>query len=232
MATAFFGSLPLTGCMTPQALSAGLATSLHKRPNALKFTAVPHYTGNEMVVADGYQARAFLHLGEPLVDGLDAFRDDRMHAGESFAYRMGDNHDGMWFFGMTGGAYDPNQSERALLALNHEYTNDNLHPKGFLAQENPSASPIFKKLRLASDIRRDANAHGVAVVELKRNKDNTYELVKNSRFNKRYTSNTLARLSGAGAGSVLMQTKFDPKGLTTRGINNQCGAGLSPWGTF
>lgn len=231
MATAFFGSLPLSGCMTTGGF-VGTAHAKHTSLKSLKFKAVPHYIGNEMVVADGYQARAFLHLGEPLVDGLDAFRDDRMHAGESFAYRMGDNHDGMWFFGMTGGAYDPNQSERALLALNHEYTNDNLHPKGFLAQENPSESPIFKKLRLASDIRRDANAHGVAVVELKRSKDNTYELVKNSRFNKRYTSNTLARLSGAGAGSMLMQTKFDPKGLTTRGINNQCGAGLSPWGTF
>ena len=37
-----------------------------------------------MKVAEGYTARAFLHLGEPLIDGIEAFRDNREHSGESF----------------------------------------------------------------------------------------------------------------------------------------------------
>lgn len=226
---AFFGALPLTGCMTTQT---AYAKALPPRPKALKFKAVPHYKGDEMVVADGYNATAFLHLGEPLVDGIEPFRDDRMHAGESFVYRMGDNHDGMWFFGMTGGKYDPKQSDRALLAMNHEYTNENLHPQGFATTEDANAEPIFKKRRNAQDVRRDTNAHGVSVVELKRKKDGKYEMVKNSRFNKRYTSNTLTHMAGVAKGSELLKTKFDPKGVSTRGINNECGAGLSPWGTF
>lgn len=226
-AAAMFGSLPLLG----NTAFANATTNL-ARPTSLKFKAVPHYTGNEMMVAEGYTAKAFLHLGEPLIDGIEAFRDDRQHSGESFMYRMGDNHDGMHFFGMTGGKYDANQSNRGLLAINHEYTNDNLHPMGMYTQEDANAAPIYRKKRLAMDVRRDANAHGVSVVELVRKNNGQFELVKNSRFNKRHTSNSAVTLAGVASGHDLVQTKFDKKGKTTWGINNECGAGMSPWGTF
>ena len=62
-----------------------------------------------------------------------------------FLYRMGDNHDGMHFYGMVNGKFDPNQSNRALLAINHEYTNENLHPMGFFTQEDNNAAPIYRK---------------------------------------------------------------------------------------
>ncbi|OOS24637.1 PhoX family protein [Moraxella pluranimalium] len=226
-AAAMFGSLPLLG----NTAFAKSATNL-ARPTSLKFKAVPHYTGNEMMVAEGYTAKAFLHLGEPLVDGIDAFRDDRQHSGESFMYRMGDNHDGMHFFGMTGGKYDANQSNRGLLAMNHEYTNDNLHPMGMYTQEDANAAPIYRKKRLAMDVRRDANAHGVSVVELVRKDNGQFELVKNSRFNKRYTSSTMVNIAGVASGNEQLQTKYDKKGKTIWGINNQCGAGMSPWGAY
>ena len=226
-AAAMFGSLPLLG----NTAFANATTNL-ARPTSLKFKAVPHYTGNEMMVAEGYTAKAFLHLGEPLIDGIEAFRDDRQHSGESFMYRIGDNHDGMHFFGMTGGKYDANQSNRGLLAINHEYTNDNLHPMGMYTQEDANAAPIYRKKRLATDVRRDAHAHGVSVVELVRKNNGQFELVKNSRFNKRHTSNSAVTLAGVASGNDLVQTKFDKKGKTTWGINNQCGAGMSPWGDF
>ena len=226
-AAAMFGSLPLLG----NTAFANATTNL-ARPTSLKFKAVPHYTGNEMMVAEGYTAKAFLHLGEPLIDGIEAFRDDRQHSGESFLYRIGDNHDGLHFFGMTGGKYDANQSNRGLLAINHEYTNDNLHPMGMYTQEDANAAPIYRKKRLAMDVRRDAHAHGVSVVELVRKNNGQFELVKNSRFNNRHTSNSAVTLAGVARGHDLVQTKFDKKGKTTWGINNQCGAGMSPWGTF
>lgn len=226
-AAAMFGSLPLLG----NTAFANATTNL-ARPTSLKFKAVPHYTGNEMMVAEGYTAKAFLHLGEPLIDGIEAFRDDRQHSGESFMHRMGDNHDGMHFFGMTGGKYDANQSNRGLLAINHEYTNDNLHPMGMYTQEDANAAPIYRKKRLAMDVRRDAHAHGVSVVELVRKNNGQFELVKNSRFNKRHTSNSAVTLAGVASGHDLVQTKFDKKGKTTWGINNECGAGMSPWGTY
>ncbi len=223
-AMAVFGGLPL-------AAQAANPTKL-PLPKSLKFKAVPHYTGNEMQVAEGYTAKAFLHLGEPLVDGIEAFRDDRQHSGESFAYRMGDNHDGMWFFGMTNGQRNDAESRRGLLAINHEYTNENLHPNGFVTTEDKTEAPIFQKRRTSMDVRREANAHGVTVVEVTRKADNSFDMVKNSRFNRRFTSTTEANLAGAVAGNEKVQTKFDKTGKSTRGINNQCGAGLSPWGTF
>lgn len=231
-AAAFFGSLPLVGCTTMASTTTAKTATTLKRPKSLKFTAVPHYTGGDMLVADGYNARVILPLGTPLVDGIDEWKDDRMHAGESFKYRMGDNHDGMWFFGMTNGKYDVGQSERGLLAMNHEYTNPNLNPVENYTKDDPSAKKIYQKRRLATDVRREIHAHGVSVVELKRTQNGDYELVKNSPFNKRYTSGTQTKISGVAKGHELIKTKLDPKGLTSVGINNQCGAGLSPWGTY
>lgn len=227
-AAAMFGSLPLMA--STNSTTAPTKTNL-ARPTKLQFKAVPHYTGNDMKVAEGYTARAFLHLGEPLIDGIEAFRDNREHSGESFLYRMGDNHDGMHFYGMVNGKFDPNQSNRALLAINHEYTNENLHPMGFFTQEDNNAAPIYRKKRLAMDVRRDANAHGVTVVELRKTGDR-YEMVKNSPFNKRFSSATTVDFAGAAAGSKMLITKFDKSGKSTWGINNQCGSGMSPWGTY
>lgn len=230
-ALAMFGGFPLAGChsVSPS------ATAMLNRLQSLKFTPVPHYTGDEMLVADGYQARAFLHLGEPIKNGVEPFNDDRDHDGESFAYRMGDNHDGMWFFGLKNDKYDAKESNHALLAMNHEYTNANLHPHGeagFRTQDDSDADKIFAKRRLGEDVRREVYAHGVSVVELVRAKDGSYDLVKNSRFNRRYHSASEVRFSGAAKGSSLLATKYDPQGMRTRGINNQCGAGCSPWGTY
>ena len=242
-AAAFFGALPLTGCgsdndntTTPTgsgAAPAVPATGNLNRPSQLKFAAVPHSTAAEMTVAAGYNAEIILPVGTPLVSNLADWQDNRENVGESFQYRMGDNHDGMWFFGLNGGKYDPKASESGLLAINHEYTNDELNPLGFYTKEDKTAEQIYQKQRLATDVRREVHAHGVAIVEMKRRANGIgYEMVKDSKFNKRYTSQTVAKLAGAVAGSDFVKTKYDPTGNATRGINNECGAGLSPWGTF
>ncbi|WFF39020.1 PhoX family phosphatase [Moraxella nasibovis] len=225
-AAAFFGSFPLSSFARTEEVGVNLA-----RPTSLKFSAVPHYTGDDMLVAEGYRAELILPMGTPIVDGVEDWRDDRMVLGESFKYRMGDNHDGMWFFGLNNHGYDPKHSERGLLAMNHEYTNPNLNPIENYTKDDPLAEKIYQKRRLASDVRREIHAHGVSVVEVKRTPTG-YEMVKNSPFNKRYTSGTPTKLSGVAKGSEFVKTKIDPQGLTSIGINNQCGAGLSPWGTY
>lgn len=230
-AAAFFGSLPLSGCVSANTHSNHIATKISKRPSALKFSAVPHYTGEQMMVAEGYQATFMLPMGTPIVEGVSEWTDDRMVAGESFKYRMGDNHDGMWFFGLKNGKYAPDESEQGLLVMNHEYTNPNLNPIEGYYEADPTAAKIYQKRRLAHDVRREIHAHGVSVVQVKRTPTG-YELVKHSPFNKRYTSGTTTQLSGVAAGSEFVKTKLDPKGQSSVGINNQCGAGLSPWGTY
>lgn len=243
-AAAFFGALPLVGCSDDDDSntinnSAGNNAAIPaqgdlKRPEALKFTAVAHSTAETMSVAEGYKAEMILPLGTPLMSGIDDWKDNREQSAESFEWRMGDNHDGMWFFGKKGGAYDAKASDNGLLVMNHEYVNSSeLSPFGYYVTQDNDAAPIFQNRRLASDVRREVNCHGVAVVEMSRRTNGIgYEMVTDSKYNRRITSSTTTQLAGPVAGSDLVKTKFDPTGFQTRGINNNCGAGLSPWGTY
>ncbi|MGP4862660.1 PhoX family protein [Psychrobacter sp. T6-5] len=244
-AAAFFGALPLVGCsddddnISSPIVEDGNDAAIPaqgdlKRPETLKFKAVAHSTAETMTVAEGYKAEMILPLGTPLMPGLADWKDNREQSAESFEWRMGDNHDGMWFFGKKGNAYDAKASENGLLVMNHEYVNsEELSPFGYYVIEDKDAAPLFQRRRLASDIRREVNCHGVAVVEMKRRANGMgYEMVPNSKYNRRITSSTTAQLAGPVAGSDLVKTKFDPTGFQTRGINNNCGAGLSPWGTY
>ncbi|NYR09921.1 PhoX family phosphatase [Psychrobacter sp. BI730] len=241
-AAAFFGALPLVGCSEDDDSSivgddnnaAIPAQGDLKRPDTLKFEAVAHSTADTMTVAAGYKAEMILPLGTPLNSGIEDWKDNREQSAESFEWRMGDNHDGMWFFGKNGNAYDAKASENSLLVMNHEYVNSSeLSPFGYYVTQDNNAAPIFQNRRLASDVRREVNCHGVSVVELTRRADGMgYEMVPDSKYNRRITSSTTAQLAGPVAGSALVKTKFDPTGYQTRGINNNCGAGLSPWGTY
>ncbi|MDO5769273.1 MAG: PhoX family phosphatase [Psychrobacter sp.] len=246
-AAAFFGALPLTGCGNDDSssnngngggakgdLAAVPASGDLTRPEALSFTAVAHSTAQQMSVAEGYKAEMILPLGTPLIAGVEDWKDNREQSAESFEQRMGDNHDGMWFFGKDGSQYNPKASDSGLLVMNHEYVNsDKLSPFGYKIIEDKNAAPIFQEQRLASDVRREVNCHGVAVVEMQRRTDGKgYEMVLGSKFNRRITSATEAEITGPVAGSDLLKTKYDPTGTKTRGINNNCGAGLSPWGTY
>ena len=244
-AAAFFGALPLVGCsddddnISSPIIEDGNDAAIPaqgdlKRPETLKFKAVAHSTAETMTVAEGYKAEMILPLGTPLMPGLDDWKDNREQSAESFEWRMGDNHDGMWFFGKNSNAYDAKASENGLLVMNHEYVNsEELSPFGYYVIEDKDAAPLFQRRRLASDVRREVNCHGVAVVEMKRRANGMgYEMVPNSKYNRRITSSTTSQLAGPVAGSDLVKTKFDPTGFQTRGINNNCGAGLSPWGTY
>ena len=242
-AAAFFGALPLVGCSddddapsknTHNDQAAVPASGDLARPEHLNFTAVAHSTADTMSVATGYKAEIILPLGTPIIPGLEDWKDNREQSAESFEQRMGDNHDGMWFFGKSGNGYDPKASDSGLLAMNHEYVNSSeLSPFGYKVIEDHNAAPIYQKQRLASDVRREVNCHGVAVVEMVRRTDGMgYEMQLGSKFNRRITSATEAQLCGPVAGSDWVKTKFDPTGTKTRGINNNCGAGLSPWGTY
>ena len=242
-AAAFFGALPLMGCSDDDdAPSTGNqsdqaavpASGDLARPESLNFTAVAHSTAPTMSVAAGYKAEMILPLGTPIIPSLEDWKDNREQSAESFEQRMGDNHDGMWFFGKTGNGYDPKASDTGLLVMNHEYVNSaELSPFGYKVIEDNNAAPIYQKQRLASDIRREVNCHGVAVVELSRRANGQgYEMQLGSKFNRRITSSSESQLAGPVAGSDWVKTKYDPTGHKTRGINNNCGAGLSPWGTY
>ncbi len=122
-AAAFFGAVPLAGCtddddsgviMSHDNGAAVPAQGDLTRPETLEFTAVAHSTAATMSVAAGYKAEIILPLGTPLISGIEEWKDNREQSAESFEWRMGDNHDGMWFFGKKNGRYDAKSSESGL----------------------------------------------------------------------------------------------------------------------
>ncbi|MEC7120866.1 MAG: alkaline phosphatase PhoX, partial [Pseudomonadota bacterium] len=237
-AAMMFGGLGLVGCGSdddaPAPTQPKPEPTTPTLPKTLNFKPVAHSKADRVVVPEGYQVQAFAPTGTPLTSEFEDWNDNGLQVGESFEHRVGDNHDGLAFYGLKDGRYAPTESDRGLIALNHEYVeSDRLNPLGFFTRDNAEATnPIYSKVRLGSDVRREVNAHGVTVMEVVRDANGQMSIVKDSPFNRRFTSMTTLDISGPAAGSELLVTKFDRKGLTTRGMNNQCGSNQSPWGTY
>lgn len=236
-AAMMLGSGGLLGCSDNDDDSTTSSTSPSNPdtiPTKINFQPVAHSKQDIVLVPEEYQVQAFLPVGQPLFSGMTDWSDSETRSGESYEYRIGDNHDGLWFFGMQNGQLDESASTSGLLAINHEYVeSERLNPLGFYTRTiEDEQRQIYKQQRLSQDVRREINCHGVSIVEVKRAIGGQFELVKDSKFNRRITSATLVDIAGPAAGNDLLKTKYDPSGTTTRGINNQCGSGRSPWGTY
>jgi secreted PhoX family phosphatase len=206
------GALPLAGC-------GGGSDS--DAPITLGFNAVPKNLNDAVTVPAGYTATVLYALGDPLSAATPDFRNDGTDTG--FDMRAGDHHDGIEFFGLNaaGTARDSRGSERGLLAMNHEAITDQfLHAAGVTANPRPAA-----------EADKEMDAHGISVVEVRR-ASGRYSYVRDSAFNRRITPSTPIQISGPARGSALMATKHSPAGTETRGTINNCGASITPWGTF
>ncbi|MEM1005841.1 MAG: PhoX family phosphatase, partial [Pseudomonadota bacterium] len=81
------------------------------------------------------------------------------------------------------------------------------------------------------DVAKGMMAHGVTVVEIA-NADGTWAIVKDSPYNRRITPQTDMALTGPAAGHDLMKTAADATGTRSKGTWNNCGNGMTPWGTY
>jgi hypothetical protein len=107
----------------------------------------------------------------------------------------------------------------SLLWVNHEYTSGSEMFIGYDANA-PTAEQVAIELC----------AHGASVVKLeKRGGRLGYD--RSSRFNRRITGETQMTLTGPAAGDALLVTSEDPTGRQVRGMLNNCGGGITPWGT-
>lgn len=203
------------------------ATDPNKKPTKLSFSPVSKNLNDIVTVPEGYQATVLYALGDSINPAYTAWDDNNIPNGPSFQFRAGDCHDGMSFFGLNTrtGRYDLTQSEHGLLVMNHEYINPTfLHPQG------PTR---VNGRRPEDEVIREVNAHGVSIIQIKKNSaTQAVEVVKNSLFNRRITGSTLMEFAGPAANSPLLITKFSPTGKQTRGTHNNCGNGYTPWGTY
>ncbi|MCU4418033.1 PhoX family protein [Acinetobacter bereziniae] len=216
----------LTGCNDDDDNHSNTDSSV-KKPEKLSFTPVTKNLNDIVTVPAGYEATVLYALGDPLTQNLAEWDDNNVPSGVSFTARSGDCHDGMSYFGLNSSTakYDAKASNSGLLVMNHEYINQTfLHPKG--------ATRVNGR-RPEDEVIREMNAHGVSIIELKKDATSQkVDIVKSSPFNRRITASTVMDFAGIVAGSDLIKTKYSPSAKQTRGTHNNCGNGYTPWGTY
>jgi secreted PhoX family phosphatase len=193
----------------------------------MAFAAVPTSSADSVLVPAGYVASAFIPWGEPINALAPAWKADASNTAIEQEQQVGDNHDGMAFFGFNAaGNGFGERSDEGLLVLNHEYIN----PEYFYT---PGSDPDawFAPFTLEK-ARKGQAGHGISIVHVKRAADGSWEHVKTSPYNRRIHGNTPITIQGPAAGHELMKTAADPAGSEVLGTLNNCGNGRTPWGTY
>jgi hypothetical protein len=217
-ASTLLGSVSLSAC--------GGSSNDGKAALALNFDAVAKNKLDLVTVPAGYQTSILHALGDPLSFYDAAWANDGSESAESYNRRVGDGHDGMHYFGLSdGGAYSASRSDRGLLCVNNEYV---VRPYGLHASGRTSGAA-----RVAAEVDKEVNAHGVTICEVRRGASGTgMTMVRGSSYNRRVTSATPMDFAGPVKGSSLVKTKYSADGTSTRGTNNNCANGYTPWGTY
>ncbi|MCY7315416.1 MAG: PhoX family phosphatase [Rubrivivax sp.] len=201
---------PLAGCAT----GGGAADS----SPLLGFKSVPVSTADTVLVPDGYSVQTLAAWGEPV--GLSgetaAFKFDASNSAAEQEAQMGMHHDGIHFLKHP---LMPETSNAGLLVMNHEYADDGLLHSDGMATWN------------AGKVRKAQAAHGVSVIEVE-NKGGRWDLVRPSPWARRITASTPMAFGGPGAGHALLRTAADARGVRPLGTLNNCGSGITPWGTY
>lgn len=198
-----FFAFSSVGC----AVSSGMPDS-----KLMGFAPIATSTADTVVVPDGYQWQSLVSWGDPLFANAPAFDPSGNAPASSQALQYGDNTDGMCLF--------PLSDDRAVLAVNNEYTNyKHLFSHG-------------GKNLTDDDVLKAQYAHGVSILEIERDSQNHWSVVQNSKYNRRIHVQTRMNITGPAAGHSLMKTKADPTGTVSYGTMNNCSSGQTPWGTY
>lgn len=188
-----------------------VAATTQPESKLLGFAKIATSTADTFEVPEGYVARPLISWGDPILKGAPAFNENGQQPSSAQAAQFGDNTDGMSFF--------PLSEDRALLAVNNEYTNYKL----LFAHKGEAMT--------ADDVKKAQAAHGVSVFEIKRTADG-WEYNPDSEYNRRITAYTEMQLTGPAAGHELMKTSDDASGTKVLGTFNNCANGETPWGTY
>jgi len=198
----------------------------------LTFDSIPTQTGDAVTLAAGYRARVLFAYGDPIAPGVAPFANDGTDDPQTFDRRAGTGHDGLRYFPLPGP--DANNSDNGLLVTNHEnvFILGAMHENGAPADLNQETGEFSPRNGNVGEVVREINAHGVSVVEIRKNGEGDFEVVQDSNFNRRVTGETEMTITGPAAGHPKMVTAFSPEGDRTRGTLNNCAMGYTPWGTY
>ncbi|MUT72664.1 PhoX family protein [Stutzerimonas frequens] len=223
------GALAFLGASLPglaqaaEPMARGIRDVPFRRRTRLPFAPVAVTRADTITVPAGYTATTFIPWGTPITGRYPAWLEDASNNAEDQAEQVGMHHDGMHFFPMNA-RQGGRQSDHGLLVLNHEYIDAPLlHPNGPTVVDGKRAN--------VDEVRKEINAHGVSVVEIRRGPRGEWSVLPSSR-NRRITGATPMRIEGPARGHALMRTRYSPSGTSTRGTLNNCSNGHTPWGTY
>jgi uncharacterized protein len=177
---------------------------------AISFTPVAENLDDKVTVPTGYVAEPLFVAGDPVVPGAVGYSGDLLTLTQSERV-AGGNHDGMHYFEIPG--VSPNSG--GLLVVNHEYPDLNLLFANGQLPNAATATAEQKQLLLS--------AVGVSVIEIAKAADGKWSVKKDSIYNKRFTGNSLFRMSGPAVSRT---------GASALGTLNNCANGFTPWGTY
>lgn len=220
---ALVGGAAVASCLPGQRREATAQTDKEST-----FAELPHLRPNQdpqaartIAVAEGHRAQVLLKWGDPVTRGAPRFEVDRQTA-QKQEQQFGYNNDFVAYLPLPRGSQS---SEHGLLCVNHEYTNSELMFPG-LTRDNALEAISDKQIRV------EMAAHGHSVVEIRQH-DSRWEVVRNSRLNRRLSAlSTVMKLSGPAAGHPRLKTSADPTGTRVIGTLNNCAGGVTPWGTI
>jgi secreted PhoX family phosphatase len=182
----------------------------------LRFDSVAPNNDDAITVPRGYEHNVVIRWGDPVLPGAPEF-DFANQTAEAQEQQFGYNCD---FVGVL-----PIDDDRALLWVNHEYTNENLMFPGYT--DGNAATEEQIRISMA--------AHGGSIVEIERMRGtHGWRPVRRGRrrYNRRITMMTPMEFTGPAAGHELLRTEADPEGTRVLGMNNNCAGGVTPWGTI
>ncbi len=177
----------------------------------LNFDPISVSTSDNIVVPKGYRSSTLMSWGDPIFANAPQFNPNGKQDSKAQAMQFGDNTDGMSVF--------PLSNDRAILAVNNEYTNYE-----FLFEHQGKAMT-------ADDVLKAQAAVGITIVEIAK-KNGQWVMDPTGKTNRRITANTEMKMTGPAAGHDLLKTKADPTGKKVLGTFNNCANGETPWGTY
>ncbi len=177
----------------------------------LRFEPVAHNKLDAVVVPRGYEQEVVIRWGDPVLPGAPAF-DPAKQTAAAQAKQFGFNVDYLALLELD--------HHRLVLVANHEYTSEQVMHAGYDA-----ANPTREQVEIAWA------AHGLSVVVLDEDRRTGKLSPARHRLNRRITATSKLEFTGPAAGGALLKTSADPTGRTVLGTLNNCGGGVTPWGT-
>ena len=217
----------LRGALTTTALAAtvGPLVTLGGREAQAKgpsfqFEEIQHGVDETHHVAPGYDADVLIRWGDKVFSDSPEFEPMNQTAAAQ-EKQFGYNNDYIGFVPLSS------DGNRALLCVNHEYTNEELMFPGLGRQDKIGFTGMTPEL---VDI--EMSAHGGSIIEIAKS-GGKWQVVTDSQYNRRIsTRTTYMEITGPAAGHDRMKTSVDSSGRRVIGTVNNCAGGITPWGTY